>query len=197
MNTYTVLKTQTASDFCLVEKNLPVCPTENLEQAPAHCLMHNLHLTPMQHVDENASVDEAIIVLERTHRRASFVVNRDEQLIGIISNARLGSRYILSIAAKRGCERKDLTVSDIMLPLHQVKQIPIKQLNKALVGDVLKTMIVDGCDYLLVTDEQGSQPIGYFDRIDTLKACGKAVNSLKPATNFSEIMGTVLHHAEI
>ncbi|MCG9758651.1 MULTISPECIES: CBS domain-containing protein [Pseudoalteromonas] len=197
MNTYTVLKTQPVANHELAENNFPACNTDNLEQAPAHCLMHNLHLAPMQHIDENSSIDEATLVLDKTHRRASFVVDSKEKLVGMISNARIGSRYVLSIAERRGCTRRDLNVNDVMIPLSDLRQITLKQTSQTVVGNVLKTMEEGGFEFLLVIDEVTQHPVGYFDLIDMMKACGRAVNSMKPANKFSDIVGTILHHAEI
>ncbi|GEK11543.1 CBS domain-containing protein [Pseudoalteromonas peptidolytica] len=197
MNTNTVIKTQPVFAYELAENHFPACGTDNLEQAPAHCLMHTLHLSLMQHIDENSSIDEAALVLTKTHRRASFVVDSQEKLVGMISNARLGSRYVLSMAEKRGCTRRDLTVNDVMIPLSELRQITLKQTSQAVVGKVLKTMEEAGHEFLLVIDDSTLYPVGYFDLIDLLKACGRAVNSIKPANKFSDIVGTILHHAEI
>lgn len=198
MNTYAVLKTQPVNNYAAVAQSFPaVCNTDNPEQAPAHCLMHNLHLAPMQHIDANSSIDEALLVLDKTHRRASFVVDSKDQFVGIISTARLGSRYVLSTAEKRGCNRRELNVTDVMIPLSEIRQITLKQMTSTLVGNVLKTMEESGLEFLLVMDQDASQPVGYFDLIDMLKACGRSVNTIKPANKFSDIVGTILHHAEI
>lgn len=84
-----------------------------------------------------------------------------------------------------------------MIPLSELRQITLKQTSQAVVGKVLKTMEEAGHEFLLVIDDSTLYPVGYFDLIDLMKACGRAVNSMKPANKFSDIVGTILHHAEI
>lgn len=197
MNTYATLNTQPLKAFIRDENRLDVSEYKNLDQAPAHQMMHNLLLFPMQNIDESSSIDEANLVLSKTLRRASFVVDKKSQIIGMISTARLGSRYMISIAEKRGCARADLSVTDVMIPIKDMLQVSLKQVMQSDVGTVVRTMEKTGAEFLIVVDDITSMQVGYFDLIDLAKVYGKPLNTIKPANNFRDIVGTLLHHNEM
>lgn len=199
MNAFTTLKTQPAANLTFATEQLPYASSQKLLEGnePALQLMRNLILNPIQHIDLGADIDEASLILNRTHHKVSFVVDAQNNIVGLISNARIGSRYILTIADKLNCHRKDLNVGDIMIPIKSLQQISFKQVEQSNVSNLVKTMEQSGADFLLVIDDTNSSFVGYFDFIDLAKICGANINTVKPANKFSDIVDTLLHHAEI
>lgn len=199
MNAFTTLKTQPAANLTFATEQLPYSSSQKLLEGnePALQLMRNLILNPIQHIDLGADIDEASLILNRTHHKVSFVVDAQNNIVGLISNARIGSRYILTIADKLNCHRKDLNVGDVMIPIQSLQQISFKQVEQSNVISLVKTMEQSGADFLLVIDDTNSSFVGYFDFIDLAKICGANINTVKPANKFSDIVDTLLHHAEI
>lgn len=199
MNAFTTLKTQPAANLTFATEQLPCSSSQKLLEGnePALQLMRNLILNPIQHIDLGADIDEASLILNRTHHKVSFVVDAQNNIVGLISNARIGSRYILTIADKLNCHRKDLNVGDVMIPIKSLQQISFKQVEHSNVSNLVKTMEQSGADFLLVIDDTNSSFVGYFDFIDLAKICGANINTVKPANKFSDIVDTLLHHAEI
>ncbi|WP_404394701.1 hypothetical protein [Pseudoalteromonas phenolica] len=199
MNAFTTLKTQPAANLTFATEQLPYASSQKLLEGnePALQLMRNLILNPIQHIDLGADIDEASLILNRTHHKVSFVVDAQNNIVGLISNARIGSRYILTIADRLNCHRKDLNVGDIMIPIKSLQQISFKQVEQSNVSNLVKTMEQSGADFLLVIDDTNSSFVGYFDFIDLAKICGANINTVKPANKFSDIVDTLLHHAEI
>jgi hypothetical protein len=199
MNTFTTLKTQPVANLTVANEQLPFGANKQLLDGnePALQLMRNLILNPIQHIDLGADIDEASLILNRTHHKVSFVIDAQNNIVGLISNARIGSRYILSIADKLNCHRKDLNVGDVMIPIKSLQQISFRQVNQSRVGNIIKTMEQSGADFLLVIDDTNSSFVGYFDLVDLAKVCGVKINTVKPANKFSDIVDTLLHHAEI
>lgn len=199
MNAFTTLKTQPAANLTFVTEHFPSPTNQNLLDAnePALQLMRNLVLNPIQHIELGADIDEASLILNRTHHKVSFVIDAHNNIVGLISKARIGSRYILSIADRLNCNRKDLNVGDVMIPIQSLQQISFQQVEQSNVGHIVKTVEQSGADFLLVIDDTNSSFVGYFDLIDLAKICGANINTVKPANKFSDIVDTLLHHAEI
>ncbi|MCF2907325.1 hypothetical protein L1285_03160 [Pseudoalteromonas sp. DL2-H2.2] len=199
MNTFNRLNTLDVTTELAVQAN-PLSVTgdnDGLDRltVSAQKYMHNLDGQTAIYLDPDTSIDDATLVLNKTHVASMFVAQKG-QLQGIISQARLGSRHILKEAQLRGCQRNELVVSDVMLPLQTLKQVNLNKLRDASAGDVLVTMESHGLDYLLVTEPETNQICGYFDLVELIKVGGRPVNQLRPAEHFNDIVVSVLHHAE-
>ncbi|MCO7188335.1 MULTISPECIES: CBS domain-containing protein [unclassified Pseudoalteromonas] len=199
MNTFNRLNTLDVTADVPVQANplLSTAEESGLDRlsVSAQKYMHNLDDQNAVYLDPDTSVDDATLVLNKTHVASMFVA-QDGVLLGIISQARLGSRHILKEAQLRGCQRSDLVASDVMLPLKTLKQISLTDLRTARSGDVLVTMEAHGLDYLLVTAPETGRICGYFDLVELIKVGGRSVNQLRPAEHFNDIVVSVLHHSE-
>jgi CBS domain containing-hemolysin-like protein len=159
--------------------------------------MHGFHQVPPQLVDERTSLDDALLIMQQTHMRTSFVVDEKNNMLGVISKARLTSSYVLKISAKTGVNRADLTVRDVMIPLSSLSSISELAMRTARVGDVIQSMENAGQEYLLVVSQAPERICGYFDLIDMSRMVGYPLNQVKQANTFSEIVDSLWHHAEI
>ncbi|KNC68365.1 CBS domain-containing protein [Pseudoalteromonas ardens] len=200
MNTFNRLNTLDVTTDMPVQANPLITDVDNngLDRlsVSAQKYMHNLDGQNSVCLDPDTSVDEATLVLNKTHVASMFVA-QDSALLGIISQARLGSRHILKEAQLRGCQRSELVATDVMLPLKTLKQVSLTELRTARAGDVLVTMEAHGLDYLLVTAPETGQICGYFDLVELIKAGGRSVNQLRPAEHFNDIVVSLLHHSEL
>ncbi|MFC3031732.1 CBS domain-containing protein [Pseudoalteromonas fenneropenaei] len=165
--------------------------------SPASQAMHAFHIVPPQLIDVDTSVDEAIMVLDKTHNRTSFVVDKLNNMLGVISKARLKSSYVLKVAAKIGVNRKDLSVGDIMVKLDKLNSVSEFAIRSARVGDVLKTLESEGHEHLLVVNHTPERVVGYFDLIDMAHMIGRPLSQIKLAKSFGEIVDSLWHHNEI
>ncbi|KAF7785271.1 hypothetical protein PRUB_a5046 [Pseudoalteromonas rubra] len=200
MNTFNRLNTLDVTTDMPVQANPLITDVDNngLDRlsVSAQKYKHNLDGQNSVCLDPDTSVDEATLVLNKTHVASMFVA-QDSALLGIISQARLGSRHILKEAQLRGCQRSELVATDVMLPLKTLKQVSLTELRTARAGDVLVTMEAHGLDYLLVTAPETGQICGYFDLVELIKAGGRSVNQLRPAEHFNDIVVSLLHHSEL
>lgn len=165
--------------------------------SPASFVMHGLHLEPIQYIDMETSLNDATRILEQTHMRTSFVVNNQDELIGVISKARLASSYALKVAARKGLTRAQLTIADIMIKIDEIDTVSENTLANAKVGDVVKTMEKASYEYLLVTGSCANELRGYFDLIDIAKLTGYSLNQAKSAKTFSQLVDSLVNHNEI
>ncbi|CAM4101932.1 CBS domain-containing protein [Pseudoalteromonas byunsanensis] len=165
--------------------------------SPASAVMHGFHQVPPQLIDTSTSVNDALLIMEQTHMRISFVVDKQKNMLGIISKARLTSSYVLRVSAKKGINRSEMSVADVMIPLSSLNSVNELTLRTARVGDIMKSMEAAGHEHLLVVSQIPARVCGYFDLIDISRMTGKVMNQYKPAGSFSEIVDSLWHHAEI
>lgn len=198
MNAFTPLETQTASNLTFAPVKFANTYNQLIdENEPALQLMHNLVLNPIQHIEIDTRLDEVELILNKTHHKMSFVIDAKDKIVGLISNARLGSRHILATADRLNCHRKELTIGDVMLPINTLQQTNLKQVEQSTVGSITKTMEQTCSEFLLVTDDTQTNFIGYFGLIDLAKVVGLNLYTVKRANKFSDIVDTLLHHTEI
>ncbi|KZN54021.1 hypothetical protein [Pseudoalteromonas luteoviolacea] len=198
MSYYRALETNTVNTNAVAKTNSNLIGTiatgEIQEQLPAEQFLHPL---PTTEVDQYATIDEVLLVLDKTHQATALVIDINGQQLGFISMAQLGSRFILAKAQALGCTRNELTVSDVMVPLSALRQVSTTQVLNARVGDIMATMEEDGLAYLLVVSLQDEHAVGYYDFIDMVKSSSRTMTALKPSSNFNDVVEHVLHHREM
>ncbi|KZN41080.1 hypothetical protein [Pseudoalteromonas luteoviolacea] len=195
MGYYRALKTNSVETDTVAKTNsmTAIASNEVQEQLPAEQFLHPL---PTTEVDQHATIDEVLLVLDKTHQATALVIDMNGQPLGFISMAQLGSRFILAKAQALGCTRNELTVSDVMVPLTALRQISTSQVLNARVGDIMATMEEDGLAYLLVVGQQANA-VGYFDFIDMVKSSSRTITALKSSSAFKDVVESVLHHREM
>ncbi|WP_105168962.1 CBS domain-containing protein [Pseudoalteromonas sp. T1lg23B] len=196
MSTYQTIGSQALAADTRFDTALDSSVTISLD-SPATAVMHGFHQVPPQLIDSNTSVNDALLIMQQTHMRISFVVDKQNNMLGIISKARLSSSYVLRISTKKGISRTEMSVADVMIPLSSLNSVNELTLRTAKVGDIMKSMEAAGHEHLLVVSQVPARVCGYFDLIDISRMTGKAMNQHKPASSFSEIVDSLWHHAEI
>ncbi|MCF2860359.1 hypothetical protein L1286_23050 [Pseudoalteromonas sp. SMS1] len=198
MSYYRALETNAVNTNTVAKTHSNIIDTiaagEIQEQLPAEQFLHPL---PTTEVDQYATIDEVLLVLDKTHQATALVIDVSGQQLGFIAKAQLGSRFILAKAQALGCTRNELTVSDVMVPLSALRQVSSAQVLNARVGDIMATMEEDGLAYLLVVSQQSQHAVGYYDFIDMVKSSSRAMTALKPSRTFNEVVEHVLHHKEM
>jgi CBS domain containing-hemolysin-like protein len=196
MSIYTSLHTKKLS-----ENPIPtLCSESGLNltlKSAAYDAMYNFDLALPYIIDGSTSLNDALLILKKTHVRTCFVVNEHHVFQGVISKARLSSSYVLKVAAKLGLKRADLMVSHVMVPLMQLHSVSSNIVESACVGDILQTMQSAGHEFLFVIDKSHHMPCGYFDLIRLAKQVECPVRQVKLAGTFTEIIDSLWHHSEI
>ncbi|WMN59458.1 CBS domain-containing protein [Pseudoalteromonas xiamenensis] len=194
MSAYNAFAIQSVAEM---PANLHIEPTTVSLDNLAIDAMHTLNVQAPHMLDVETSIDEALLILKRTHNRTSVVVDSYNNMLGLISKARLTSSYVLKAVAKTGLSRKDLTVGDLMISKANLKCVTDTSIKSARVVDVLKMLESEGHEHLLVVNAQSKTVIGYFDLIDMAKMVGRPLSQFKRAKSFTEIVDSLWHHNEI
>ncbi|MDK1289393.1 hypothetical protein [Pseudoalteromonas umbrosa] len=195
MSFYHALKTAAIDSGAVTNNvfNVATAHTKTFAQLPAEQFLRPL---PAIHIDIDASLNDATLVLNKTHQAAALVVNANSEPVGLISLAQLGSRNVLETAQKMGLSRSELTVSDMMVSINSLRQISTAQVVNAQVGDIKETIEADGIAYLFVQNSQ-KKAVGYFDIIDLVKNSNGMITTLKPCHDFKDVVAQLLHNKEM
>ncbi|MDK2594837.1 hypothetical protein [Pseudoalteromonas obscura] len=195
MSYYHALKTAAVNTGAVTNNtvNVATANTRAFEQLPAEQFLRPL---PTIYIDLDATLDEAALVLNKTHQAAALVISTTGEPIGLISSALLGSRNVLEKAQTMGLTRNDLSVADMMIAISSLRQISTAQVVEAQVGDIKATIEADGLTYLFVQNSQ-QKAVGYFDVIDLVKSSNGVITALKPCHDFKDVVAQILHNKEM
>lgn len=102
-------------------------------------------------LESDVTVDEALLVMRKTHVRSVIVIDKNEQFLGLLTLADLESRKVLSLANSMRVSRSDLAIRELMTPKDKLSGISYMALADARIGDVLKTLQHRGVPHMLLT----------------------------------------------
>lgn len=195
MSFYHALKTAAVDEGAVINNtfNVVTTNTQTFEQLPAEQFLRQL---PAIHIDVDACLDDATLVLNKTHQSVALVMSSANEPVGLIALAQLGSRNVLEKAQTMGLSRSELVVSDLMVPMTSLRQISTAQVVNAHVGDIKATIEADGLSYLFVQNSQ-KKAVGYFDIIDLVKSSNGVISTLKPSHDFKDVVAQILHNKEM
>ncbi|KZN60807.1 hypothetical protein N473_02280 [Pseudoalteromonas luteoviolacea CPMOR-1] len=195
MSFYHALKTAAVDEGAVINNtfNVVTTNTQTFEQLPAEQFLRPL---PAIHIDVDACLDDATLVLNKTHQSVALVMSSANEPVGLIALAQLGSRNVLEKAQTMGLSRSELMVADMMVPMTSLRQISTAQVVDAHVGDIKATIEADGLSYLFVQNSQ-KKAVGYFDIIDLVKSSNGVISTLKPSHDFKDVVAQILHNKEM
>jgi CBS domain containing-hemolysin-like protein len=147
-------------------------------------------------IDQDASIDEALLIMRKTHSKTRIVVNEKMQMLGIVSSADAMSRKVLMSAHLKGVTRQDITVRDVMNDLNEVHGVKYNKVVKSSIGDVLETMRELGEQYLLVMDDNNFVR-GLICASDIRRALRIPVEINTTAHSFKDVFSVIHGHREL
>lgn len=104
-------------------------------------------------------------LMRRTHVRMKLVVNRANQVIGLISADDLIDRLIVKKVSE-GHKREEITVEQLMTPRKELQALDITAVNKASISDVIDILKDNGEQHCLVIDREKHHIRGVFSASD-------------------------------
>jgi CBS-domain-containing membrane protein len=163
--------------------------------APALEIMTDFSRTPAISVLATTQIDKALNQMIYSSVRLFFVVDRDFNILGSITSYDIqGEKPMLFLQSRDctldSCSREDITVQDIMTPVHQWRALNYSVLPYATLGDVMATFKGLGQHHLVVVESQrhGPQIIrGLFSASVLEKVLDIPIDTAEPATSFAEI----------
>ncbi len=157
----------------------------------AEYVYHGFQDHPPLYIEANTDIDESLMILSKTHHNTCFVVDKSNQLMGLVSKAILNSSQILKIANRLKITRKDINIEDVMINVEQLLCIEESKLVNLTVGDIVKTMESNDIEYLLVIDQKSKKIRGYFDLLKISQSLGNQFNQVHKVHSFSDIVNSL------
>ena len=133
--------------------------------------------------------------LELSGETLCVVINRKEDVIGMLHMKDLIGSLPMSLASQRGSAIADLVAQDVMRPVRSLPAMGFNKLQNLTVDDLLSTFRELHSDYLLVTEtvagEEGKVVRGLLCADELSQRLGVPVNTTSRPESFSDIVHAV------
>lgn len=168
-------------------------PAVNVD-SPAILAMTDLSQVPTATILADATLDEANHSMLVRGVRLLLVVGESNDIAGVVTTVDiLGERPVL-VAQTRQCKRRDLRVSDVMVPVEKMDALGIEDVRKACVGDIVASLKSDGRAHAIVVGhgQNGTQTLlGIFSASQIARQLGVQIQTHEIARTFAEIEAVI------
>ena len=122
---------------------------------PAIKVMTDLQYVEAITVSPSVKIDDALKTMIEKGVRMLFVIDEKHQIIGLVTTNDISGERPLQMSGSSKILRNEIVVKDLMVPVEKIDVVPLKDINKAKVGDVLETLKSVNRRHILVADHQG------------------------------------------
>ena len=188
---YSILKVQPLEMGVTIQRPgkielLPVTPKDS-----ALDVMTDFQIVTAITIAPEESIDTANSKMIREGIRLLFVVNRNQNILGLITATDiLGEKPIQFLQITRG-QRKDITVADIMVPQAKIDVLEFSAVSRSCVGDIVETLKKAGRQHALVVERpdpsQNETVRGIFSLNQIARQLGIDLQAFEVANTFAEI----------
>lgn len=144
-------------------------------------------------IRSDESIEAANALMIERGVRLLLVVDSDGTTVGFISAADVLGEKPLQFATERGIKRDEIQVVDIMTRYDDMKVLPLSDVLRARVGDIVATLKEFGRQHAIVSEDEGDDHSvrGVFSASQIARQLGVPVHIGEVARTFSEIEATV------
>jgi CBS domain-containing protein len=174
-----------------------VCPVPSKPvtlQSPASDVMTDLRHAHAAVIDLRVPMEAANEYMKQRGVRSLLVLNQDEILTGIITATDVLGEKPLRFIQERRVKHSEILVCDIMTPLDRLEAIPVGEVRRAKVGDIVASLLDTGRQHTLVIEDgvEGNPLVcGIFSLTQIEKQLGTSIPSTEIARTFTEIEATL------
>lgn len=145
----------------------PTTPPELVKlDSPATAVMTSFMQVRPITTDPDVPIDKALNKMKTSGIRLLFVINEDEQIIGLVTAKDIMGERPLQITRQTGTARADITVAAVMTPQRDICALQARVVRDVRVGDILETLRAQERQHALVVDTdqatQSQRVIGMF-----------------------------------
>jgi CBS-domain-containing membrane protein len=162
---------------------------------PALSVMTDLRRVPAVLVDPDVDMEAAMRIMIRRNVRSLFVVNVDNEVLGLVTATDLLGEKPMQHLARTGGRRGDIRVHDLMTPQARLEVLAMGDVEHACVGQVLATLNEAGRQHAMVVEGgAGGREVvrGVFSASQLEKQLGEPVAvGAAPARTFAEIQAAL------
>ena len=134
-------------------------------------------------------LDQTLHLMMRAGVRMVFVAGADGALVGMVTAEDLQGERPVVRASSHHVPHSELTVSDVMVPLHRWPTVDLGRVRTARLGEIAATMHEHGLRYLLVTQTKHGQTTlrGLFSASRLERAMQTVIDSDLHSQSFAEL----------
>lgn len=162
--------------------------------SPATEAMTDLSKVPSATIFAEATLDGANRSMLARGVRLLLVVGEGNRIVGVATSVDvLGEKPVLT-AQKHRCQRNDLRIADVMVPVDKMEALDINDVKHAVVGDIVATLKAVGRAHALVVGENpdGQQILlGIFSVSQIARQLGVPLHTHETARTFAEIEAVI------
>lgn len=159
------------------------------ERSPATNVMTDLNIVKPFSISPDASIRETNDKMIACGVRLLFVLDSHGKLLGLItSNDIIGEKPMRYIAVHGG-SHGELSASQLMTPLGKLEAVPLEQIKKITVGQLLKAVQDSKRHHMLVVETAGNQALvrGIISVTQIGRQLGIEVSPTLRATSFAQL----------
>jgi CBS domain-containing protein len=175
----------------------PALPKPVNLTSPALDVMTDLRHVPAAVIEPGMTMESANAYMMLRGIRSLLVLNQDKLLSGIITATDILGEKPLRFIQERCVKHSEILVSDIMTPLDRLEAIPMQEVQRAKVGNIIASLCDTGRQHTLVIENDvDSKPVvcGIFSLTQIEKQLGTAIPSTEIARTFTEIEAALIAH---
>jgi CBS-domain-containing membrane protein len=153
-------------------------------------VMTDLTRVPAVLVDPDVDIEAAMRIMIRRNVRSLFVVDVNSEILGLITATDLLGEKPLQHIQQHGGRRDDIRVRELMTPHARLEVLPMAQVARACVGQVVATLVQASRQHAMVVEDSpdGRQQVrGVFSATQLEKQLGQLVPAESVAHTFAEI----------
>ncbi len=174
-----------------VAQILPQAVATVTEDSPAVTVMTDLTKVRAATTGPSTGLRQAEQMMIHQGVRMLFVVTDMPSIEGLITSTDVNGDRPMRLVNERQLHHDELTVGDVMTPLHLLDAIDMGDMQSATVGNLVATLKRFGRNHLLVVEKPGAKTPrrirGVISRAQIERQLGKPVEITQIASSFSEI----------
>ena len=178
-----------------VAPSLPDTQRHARPEDPALSLLTDLCHSACVVAGHRDRLDQTLHLMMRAGVRMVFVAGADGALVGMVTAEDLQGERPVVRASSHHVSHSELTVSDVMVPLHRWPTVDLGRVRTARLGEIAATMHEHGLRYLLVTQTKHGQTTlrGLFSASRLERAMQTVIDSDLHSQSFAELEMALAH----
>ncbi|WP_136064781.1 CBS domain-containing protein [Modicisalibacter radicis] len=166
--------------------------------SPARALLTDFSQTGAFTISASSSISHALDLMKQGGVRLLFVIDASNNLTGVVTARELiGGRRVTMAMHQHQVDRSEVTVDMVQTPRQELHALPLNQLERITVGELVEALKAFGDQHLLITDTEGQDGQclrGMVSAADVGRALGISLDRPPEARNFASICQVILGH---
>lgn len=161
--------------------------------SPAICVMTDLKKISVATIGPDATLQQATQTMISRGVRLLLVVDRDEEVLGLITARDTQGEKPIQLIQERGGKFADLLVRDLMCPRERIDLIEAEDVLRATVADVVATLKHSKRQHAIVAERDHASGqvrlCGIFSATQIGRQLGAPIQTFDVSSTFTEIEG--------